>query len=165
MNVHSNLNSNREVLPFKVSKGFTGIPNVIFTHYCFFPGFTGNVVLVYGYLIKLHNDGCGYAFPTQMQAMRELGISDRTFRNCIDLLQEMRLIRVGENPQFGNNVYYLVPPIEDDAEFFATFPQAADVKRKKEETVAKIRPKKEKSKRKMTEKKAEDDLDNLIDWI
>jgi len=154
----------QRALPFPVTNGFTPIPNVIFTHYSFYPKFNGNVLRVYAYLLKLYNRDYGYAFPTQMQAMADLGISDRTFRDSVKLLEEMRLVSVGKSQSRNNNVYYFEKPIENEAEFFAAFPEAAEVKRRKDATVAKMKPKKEDARRRLVENrpiKTED----ITEWL
>src|SRR5690606_30789974 len=138
-------------LPFPVDAGFTAIPNVIFTHYSFYPKFNGTTIRVYAYLLKLYNREYGYAFPTQMLAMADLGIADKTFRESVKLHEEMRLIRVGRSEARLNNVYYFEKPIENETEFFTAFPKAAEVKRKKDATMAKMKPKKEEARRKMVE--------------
>src|SRR5690606_7241204 len=156
-----------EVLPFEVERGFIAIPNVIFTHYSFYPKFNGTTIRVYAYLLKLYNRDYGYAFPTQMQAMADLGISDKTFRESVKLLEEMRLIRVGRSEARLNNVYYFEKPIENEAEFFTAFPKAAEVKRKKDATVAKMKPKKEEARRKMVEDTTNNSVDitDISDWL
>lgn len=148
MNVHSNSNS---ALPFEVNAGFTAIPNVVLTHYSFFPKFNGNVLRVYAYLLKMNNAEYGYAFPTQDKAAQTLGITEKTFSNSVRVLIEARLIRSEKNRPYNNLVYYFEAPIEDEAVFYATFPQAAEVKRKSDETWAKITPVRQASKDKLSE--------------
>src|SRR5690606_24902161 len=156
-----------EVLPFEVERGFIAIPNVIFTHYSFYPKFIGTTSPLYAYLLKLYNVDYGYAFPTQMQAMADLGISDKTFRESVKLLEEMRLIRVARSEARLNNVYYFEKPIEDESEFFDTFPKAAEVKRRKDATVAKMKPKKDEARRKMVEDNTNtiDSITDISDWL
>lgn len=154
-----------KVFPHTLSKGFTSIPNAFYSHYVYFPGFTGNTALVYGYLIKLYNDDYGYAYPTQLQASAELNMSDSTFAKNAELLRDMGLLDIREHSQFGNNIYIPLKPIEDEAEFFATFPQALEVKRRKLASIEKIKPKKAESKRKLIEKRASSNYDELADWL
>ena len=156
-----------EVLPFEVERGFIAIPNVIFTHYSFYPKFNGTTIRVYAYLLKLYNADYGYAFPTQMQAMADLGISDKTFRESVKLLEEMRLIRISRSEARLNNVYYFEKPIEDESEFFDTFPKAAEIKRRKDATVAKMKPKKDEARRKMVEDNTNtvDSITDISDWL
>lgn len=151
------MSEQNRALPFDVTKGYTSVPNVIFTHYSFYPKFNGTDIRVYAYLLKMHNAEYGYAFPTQIQAQKDLGISDKTFRNSALKLQEMRLIRIAKNQPFNNNVYYFEKPIEDEAEFFATFPEAAEVKSRKTETYEKVSSKKAESKRQLERKGSEED--------
>ncbi|MED5047643.1 helix-turn-helix domain-containing protein [Bacillus siamensis] len=122
-----------KALPFDTAAGYTGIPNVILTHYQYFPKLNGNAVLVYAFLLKFYNADYGYAFPTQEQAARALAISDSTYRNAVKTLVQAKLIQTVENGGGAKNlVYYFRKPIEDEAEFFRMFPEAAENRQKQE---------------------------------
>lgn len=149
--------------PFPMTANFTQIPNAIFLHYGFYPSFTGNDLRVYVYLLRMYNADYGYAFPSQLQAYRDLGISDKTFRKSVDKLREMRLIDVDTHPHYGNNIYRFIAPIESADEFFATFPQAKAVRDRKLASIGKIAPKRAESKRKYAEQRAQDD--DVTEWL
>lgn len=151
--------------PFSMTGNFTQIPNAIFLHYGFYPGFTGNDLRVYVYLLQMYNADYGYAFPSQLQAYRDLGISDKTFRKSVNKLCEMKLIEVATHPQYGNNIYRFIAPIENASDFYATFPQAKAVHDRKLAIIEKIAPKKAESKRRYVEKQTEEDAADLTDWL
>ncbi|MCC2439546.1 hypothetical protein [Bacillus paranthracis] len=48
-------NEKQRALLFDLSKGFTAIPTTVMRHYTYLPGFNGNVVLMYGYIIAMYN--------------------------------------------------------------------------------------------------------------
>lgn len=133
-------------LPFETKTGFTAVPNAVLMHYSFFPKFNGNVLRIYAYLLKMYNADYGYAFPTQDQSAQALGITDKTFSSSVKVLVECGLVVTRKNKPFNNLVYCFEAPIDDAEEFFDKYPQAAEVKRKKDETWAKITPVREAAK-------------------
>jgi hypothetical protein len=147
-NLHSNSNS---ALPFEIKTGFVAVPNAVFAHYSFYPGFNGTVLRVYAFLLKNYNANFGYAFPTQDQAAQALAMSDKTFRKSVGVLKDVALVRVEQNKPYNNNVYYFDAPIEVEADFFARFPEAVSVKRGKDATWDKITPVRQESKARMTQ--------------
>ncbi len=158
----------KRALPFEVTSGYVGVPNAVMAHYFYHPKFNGSCLAVYTYLLARHNDEYGYAFPTHEQMAKALVVSDRTVRNALRTLQDVQLIDVSENGPFGNHIYRFLTPVEGAEDFFARFPEAAENKRKKDESWAKITPKREEAKRQWTEKKAEVDggeLPDFDDWL
>ena len=134
--------------------GFVQIPNALLTHYNFYPKFNGNTLLVYAYLKKLNNANYGYAFPSQTQAMADLGISDTTFKAQITTLVACGLISVESNgaSHFANNVYYVHEPIEVAEEFYREFPAAKAEYDRKQATATKVGRSRRKAKEELAEK-------------
>lgn len=124
----------------KNDTGFVMIPNALLTHYNFFPKFNGNTLMVYAYLKKLENSEWGYAFPSQNQAMADLGISDTTFKTQVGILVDCELITVKKHKSgsFTNNIYYVHDPIDNASIFYDKFPKAKLVHNDKQTTAAKI---------------------------
>lgn len=120
--------------------GFVMVSNALLTHYNFYPKFNGNTLLVYAYLSKLNNAQWGYAFPSQNQAMADLGISDTTFKAQTSILQDCGLITVGERREgaFTNKIYYVHDPIETASDFYAKYPEARVVYERKQATATKV---------------------------
>lgn len=145
--------------------GFVMISNALLTHYNFFPKFNGNTLLVYAYLKKLENAQWGYAFPSQNQAMSDLGISDATFKAQVQTLVECGLVEVRANHDrhFANNVYYLNEPIEDASTFYATFPQAKAEYDRKQATAAKVGRSRRKARKQLTEKISENEASASVE--
>jgi len=137
--------------------GFVMLSNALLTHYNFYPKFNGNTLLVYAYLKKLENAQWGYAFPSQNQAMADLGISDTTFKAQVQTLSDCGLITVKANgdKHFANNVYYVNDPIEDATTFYDTFPQAKVEYDRKQATAAKVGRSRRKAREQLADKIAE----------
>lgn len=137
--------------------GFIMLPNALLTHYVFYPKFNGNTMLVYAYLKKLENAEWGYAFPSQNQAMSDLGISDTTFKAQIETLVDCGLITVKNNGdgRFTNNVYYVHDPIEMAEDFYAKYPQAKAEYERKQSIANKVGRSRRKA-RESLERKASD---------
>nr|WGD72271.1 helix-turn-helix domain-containing protein [Bacillus subtilis] len=98
-----------KALPFDTAAGYTGIPNVILTHYQYFPKLNGNAVLVYAFLLKFYNADYGYAFPTQEQAARALAVSDSTYRNAVKTLVQARADTNGRERRWREEPRILFP--------------------------------------------------------
>ncbi|ARO60158.1 Uncharacterized protein B5E38_2632 [Bacillus cereus] len=130
-------NEKQRALPFDLSKGFTAIPTAVMRHYTYLPGFNGNVVLVYGYIIAMYNPQYGYAFPTHDQVGLALNMSRKTVGKHINVLEEAGIIEVSKRGGSTNDTYTLLKPIEDECEFYSRFPQALEKRRKAEVTTGK----------------------------
>jgi len=143
-----------------MKNGFVQVSNAIFTHYNFYPKYNGTAIQVYGYLKKLNNSDYGYAFPTNMQVMRDMGISDKTFNNAVKTLIACGLVSVSKRKgaTFNNNVYQLHEPIEDMVEFFIKYPEAREVWVAKQTTADKVARRKDSDKEAfINEKSTEND--------
>lgn len=153
----------------QTKRGFVQISNAIFTHYNFYPKYNGTSIQVYGYLTKLNNSDYGYAFPTNIQVMRDLGISDKTFNNAVKTLVACGLVTVCKHKgaMFHNNLYYVHEPIEDMTEFFAKYPEAKEVWEAKQATVDKVARRKsiDKEAYKDDQTVAKSDVDAVSEWL
>lgn len=147
--------------------GFVQIPNALTTYYNYFPQFNGNTMQVYAYLKRMSNDEYGYAFPTELQAMEDLVMSDSTFSKHVKTLKKCGLITVKrhKNGSFSNNVYFVHDPITNADEFFRTYPEADEVKRKKAETIAKIKKRKSDEAEAFVEAKENVESNELSSWL
>lgn len=125
--------------------GFVQVPNALFTYYNYFPQYNGSTTQVYAYLKRMTNDNYGYAFPTEIQAMEALVMTDSSFRKHVKTLQKCGLLDVQKRrgQRFSNNVYYVKEPIKDEQLFLATYPEAKAIYDAKMSTVAKIKKRKE----------------------
>lgn len=163
--------THKGALPFEVERGYAAVPTAVMKHYFYHPKFNGSALMVYTYLLAHHNASEGYAWPTQIQASRDLGVSDKTFREKVKLLEQLRLVDVKFNDRYGSNNYYFRKPIEDRDEFFAEFPDAAERYRKHTESNDGIKRKRDVAKaeiqRKQAKAKPVDDFDvsEYSDWI
>lgn len=153
-------NEKQRALPFDLSKGFTAIPKAVMRHYTYLPGFNGNVVLVYGYIIAMYNPQYGYAFPTHDQIGLALNMSRKTVGKHIAVLEEAGLIEVSKRGGSTNDTYTLHKPIEDEREFYSRFPQAWEKRQKAEVTTGK--DVKERYERKV---RYEDSSDDIIAYL
>lgn len=125
-------------LPFEVNHGFTQMPNAVIRHYQYYPKFNGSTTNVYAFLLSQYNSAFGYAFPTHIHVAQAVNMTEKTARGHIGLLEEVGLITITENGRFGNHTYTFNTPIEIADHFFAKFPQAAECKRKADESWAKV---------------------------
>ena len=143
--------------------GFVQIPNALTTYYNYFPHFNGNTMQVYAYLKRMSNDAYGYAFPTEIQAMEDLVMSDSTFSKHVKTLKKCGLVTVKKRKSgsFSNNVYFVHEPITSADEFFRVYPEADEVRRKKAETIARIKKRKSDEAEALVE--AQDD--ELSGWL
>ena len=125
--------------------GFVQVPNALFTYYNYFPQYNGSTTQVYAYLKRMTNDNYGYAFPTEMQAMEDLVMTDSSFRKHVKTLQNCGLLDVQRRrgQRFSNNIYYVKEPLTDLRIFLETFPEANAVYVAKMATVEKLRKRKE----------------------
>lgn len=148
--------------------GFVMLPNAILTHYVFYPKFNGNTMMIYSYLKKLENAEWGYAFPSQNQAMSDLGISDTTFKAQTALLQDCGLITVKDNGEgtFANKVYYVHDPIESAKVFYEKYPQAKAEYERKQSIATKVGRSRRKAREELASKIAEDKVvDDVESWL
>ncbi|MHC8516192.1 helix-turn-helix domain-containing protein [Sporosarcina sp. ITBMC105] len=111
-----------KALPFEVEKGWTGVPNSIFTVYMKHPDINPTAIVVYGHLLRHYNDQYGYAFPSQVDMAISLGVSTRTIKSAISKLKKVELITPKYNMQFGNNHYFFNKPCETIEELLRKFP-------------------------------------------
>ncbi|WJE22412.1 ArsR family transcriptional regulator [Bacillus cereus] len=130
-------NEKQRALPFDLSKGFTAIPKAVMRHYTYLPGFNGNVVLVYGYIITMYNPQYGYVFPTHDQIGLALNMSRKTVGKHLNVLEDAELIKVSKRGGSTNDTYTLLKPIEDERAFYSRFPQAWEKRKKVEATTGK----------------------------
>jgi len=148
--------------------GFVMVSNALLTHYNFYPKFNGNTLLVYAYLSKLNNAEWGYAFPSQNQAMSDLGISDTTFKAQTSILQDCGLITIKDNGEgaFANKVYYVHDPIESAELFYEKYPQARAEYDRKQSIATKVGRSRRKAREELTSKMAEDKtIDDVESWL
>ncbi|EOO19988.1 helix-turn-helix domain-containing protein [Bacillus cereus] len=156
-------NEKQRALPFDLSKGFTAIPTAVMRHYTYLPGFNGNVVLVYGYIIAMYNPQYGYAFPTHDQIGLALNMSRKTVGKHINVLEDAELIEVSKRGGSTNDTYTLLKPIEDEREFYSRFPQALEKRQKAEVTTGK--DVKERYERKARYVDSKDSSDDIIAYL
>jgi hypothetical protein len=119
------MEQNGKVLPFATSGGFTAIPNAVCKYYVRHPKFTPTVERVYRYLLQRYNSEYNYAWPSYSAIMRESNIGSRsTVSGALEALEQLELIRrVSRENENGwdNNCYVFMPPIEDEALFYAKY--------------------------------------------
>ncbi|MFB5932982.1 helix-turn-helix domain-containing protein [Peribacillus frigoritolerans] len=128
-----------KALPFDTKTGFAAMPSAIYTIYTMHPKVQKtSAIAVYGYLIMRYNAEYGYAFPSLTDIAQTLHLSDSTTQRAIKALKELELIKVERNPEFNNNVYYLLKPIESYEEFIAKFPEVKEAEEKHVEKWDKI---------------------------
>lgn len=155
-------------LPFELNHGFTQVPNAVMRHYQYYPKFNGSTTNVYGFLLSQYNTSYGYAFPTHIQVAQAVNMTEKTARAHIQLLAKLGLIAITENGRFGNHTYTFLKPIENADAFYEKYPEAAECKRKSDETWAKIVPDKVARKAEMVAK--ESDIGDavtqeILDWL
>ncbi|MEH7028692.1 helix-turn-helix domain-containing protein [Bacillus wiedmannii] len=156
-------NEKQRALQFDLSKGFTAIPTAVMRHYTYLPGFNGNVVLVYGYIIAMYNPQYGYAFPTHDQIGLALNMSRKTVGKHINVLEDTELIEVSKRSGSTNDIYTLFKPIEDERKFYSRFPQALEKRQKAEVTTGK--DVKERYERKAMYEGSKDSSDDIIAYL
>ncbi|OMD92407.1 hypothetical protein BSK49_03770 [Paenibacillus odorifer] len=105
------------------------------TLYVYLPGFSNNHVAIYDILYHYWNASEGYAWPPHALLQKESGLSDPTVISCLKFLEKYGLIRVLTNPSGQNKTYDLFAPIEDEAFFWARFPEALENKRKRDAAI------------------------------
>ena len=143
----------REALPFETKMGFTAIPNAVCKFYVRHPRFTPKTERVYRYLLQRYNDNYGCAWPSFSAIRYATNIASQdTVNKALNSLEHLGLIerhnRKNENG-WDNNYYVLLPPIEDEDEFYRKFGDEL--------------PKK--YQRKQAEETLSDDIDELDDWL
>ena len=137
-----------KALPFEVERGWTGVPNAIYTVYMKHPEMNASAAILYGLLLKYHNAKYGYAYPTREVLAIDLGVSTRTITTLTQKLVKVGLIEVGKSSiQNNGNNYYFPPVCETVEELEKKFPEIGDHLRKLEERAEEIIAKAEADKR------------------
>jgi hypothetical protein len=131
-------------------RNFTQVQNALFMLYTQLPDFKADHALMYIVLMRYHNDEYGYAFPTQWELAHRLNCGENKPRQLRGVLKKYGLIDFKRSKVGDNDVYYVFHPIEDEAEFYAKFPQA---KRNYEERDARFNAR----------RKRGDDVDETVD--
>ena len=143
-----------KALPFAVEKGWTAVPNAIYTVYMKHPVMNTTAVVVYGYLLRHYNDNYGYAFPPQVEMAINLGVSTGTIKNAVANLKKVGLITAKYNIQYGNNHYFFNKPVETIEELIEKFPEIVPHLEKLEEQAQKTREDAEADKNRLAESRA-----------
>lgn len=138
-------------LPFDLSNGYSVIPEALFEHYLKLPDFRLQHVVLYTRLLKYWNPQYGYAFPTTEQLARDLDCTEETVRKHRHILEKYGLVETEPHPYYGNLVYYVKQPIENEQEFYSRFPEAIDYFAEREEMRNRRRESKAEYKRKLRE--------------
>lgn len=115
-----------KAVPFPVKRGWTGVPNSIFTVYSKHPEMNSTALLVYGYLLHRYNEKFGYAFPSQGEMAIDLGVSPRTIKAAVAKLKKVGLIETEISRRFNNNCYFFPPVCETIEELKERFPEITD---------------------------------------
>lgn len=154
----SNKEKENKALPFEVKRGFTALPNSVSDYYTMHPRFTGATERLYLFLLRMHNEKKGYAYPGYKSIREHTKIgSDDTISKAIDSLKHLRLISV-ETIRLDNghksNRYYFNSPIEDYDEFIRVFG---------DELPEKYRKKKPEFSEEVSGES--DELGEIIDWL
>lgn len=109
--------------PFQ-SKVFVPSARVFRTLYMDIPGFKSDHIAVYDTLFHYWNADYGYAWPSSCDIQLETGFGETHVRRLLGNLVEWGLVEVLANPNGDNKTYNLRQPIEDQQEFYRTFPEA-----------------------------------------
>ncbi|MCG7346395.1 helix-turn-helix domain-containing protein [Sporosarcina sp. ACRSL] len=147
-----------KALPFAVNKGWTGVPNSIFTVYTKHPEINATAIMVYTYLLRLHNDDYGYAYPSQVEMAINFGVTTGTIKNAVARLRNAGLITTKYNIRHSNNNYFFNRPVETVEELLEKFPEIEGHLKKLEEKAQKTREEAEAEKERLAktrQKKAE----------
>lgn len=112
--------------PFEPARDYTKVPNAIFRLYTRLPDFKAEHALLYVYLCAQYNVEYGYAFPDTWDIMQALNCGERSVPGIKSVLVARGLIEVQRHPTHGNDVYFINPPITDEDEFLARFPEAGE---------------------------------------
>jgi Helix-turn-helix domain len=115
--------------PFEPSSDYTKVHNALFTLYTRLPDFNADHALMYVVLMSHYNNEYGCAFPTKADLALRLNCSINHPAKVAKVLEKYGLIRcVPRDPSkfASNDIYYVYPPITDEAEFYARFPEAIE---------------------------------------
>lgn len=139
-----------KALPFEVERGWTAVPNAVYTVYMKHPAMNAPAAVLYGLLLKYYNAKYDYAFPTREDLAIEMGVSTRTISTLIGKLSEVELIIVEKSAIQNNSNNYFFPPIcETIEELEEKFPEISEHLRKLEDREEAIRSDAEADKRRL----------------
>lgn len=128
-----------KALPFEVERGWTGVPNAIFTVYTKHPEINSTALLVYTYLLRLHNDDYGYAYPSQVDMAINFGVKTGAIKDAVARLRNAGLITTKFNIRHSNNNYFFNKPVETVEELLEKFPEIEPHLKKLEEKAQEVR--------------------------
>ena len=87
----TNEETKNTALPFEVEKGWSAMPNSLYTVYLKHPEMNSTALAVYGYLLRLYNTSYGYAYPTLPELAIALGVSVTTAQTSIAKITQSRI--------------------------------------------------------------------------
>lgn len=125
-----------------ITKDFTKAPNALYTLYTRLPDFKAEHAMAYIILTSYYNTEYGYAFPTQQDLALRLNVGINKPASITKVLEKYGLVKRERRGTKGNYVYFVNLPVDNEAEFYANFPQA---KAHYEERVAMLDERKEAS--------------------
>lgn len=151
----TNEETKNKALPFEVEKGWTAMPNSLYTVYLKHPEMNSTALAVYGYLLRLYNTSYGYAYPTLPELAIALGVSVSTAQTSIAKLRKVELIKSRYSVRYNNNTYTFPPVVETIEELEAKFPEIKPHLQKLEKSAERIRKKAEDDKQRLRNKRAQ----------
>ncbi|WP_141500953.1 helix-turn-helix domain-containing protein [Paenibacillus luteus] len=107
-------------------RNFTKVPNAIFTLYTRLPDFKADHALLYVYLCARLNRNYGYAFPSTDDIAHALNCGINQVVTYKRVLRKYRLITTKRHPTLGNDMYFIHPPIDNEAEFYGKYEEARE---------------------------------------
>ncbi|WP_028559784.1 helix-turn-helix domain-containing protein [Paenibacillus pinihumi] len=133
---------------FEPTRDFTRVHNAIFTLYTRLPDFKSSHAMLYVYLMARSNPQYGYAFPSTEDIALALNCGINQVVSYKRVLKDYGLIVTKRHSTYGNDMYYVKPPITEEAEFYGRFPEAREHYEKRSEQFAARKSKPEETEQK-----------------
>lgn len=103
-------------------QAFIKTPNPLLFLYPFHPDFKAEMATLYALITHYYNEDIGYAWPNIDTLAFYYGKSAKTTSAHLDALKSVGLIEIIERGQ--KKQFIPLKPIDNEAEFFAKFPEA-----------------------------------------